>query len=197
MSAHLKRRQFITLVGGAAVAWPLAARAQRAQRRIGVLMMYAESDPQAQIRIKALEEVLQMLGWTKGGTLRIDYCWVGADSGRFQQHAADLVRSKEEVIVAVSSPAVRALQRESHDIPIVFTQVSDPVGQGIVKNMALPGGDITGFTTTIQKSAANGSNYSKKRHPTSREQPLSLIPGPRPTRHCTCVPSKRLPRRSP
>ena len=146
MSAHLKRRQFITLVGGAAVAWPLAARAQRAQRRIGVLMMYAESDPQAQIRVKALEEVLQTLGWTKGGTLRIDYRWVGADSGRFQQHAADLVRSKEEVIVAVSSPAVRALQRESHAIPIVFTQVSDPVGQGIVKNMALPGGDITGFT---------------------------------------------------
>jgi putative ABC transport system substrate-binding protein len=115
-------------------------------RRIGVLMMYAESDPEAQVRAKALEETLQMLGWRKGRNLRIDYRWVGADSGRFRLHAADLVKLGEEAIIAVSTPAVRALQREPHDIPIVFTQVSDPVGQGIVKNMARPGGNITGFT---------------------------------------------------
>jgi putative ABC transport system substrate-binding protein len=143
----MRRREFIALLGGAA-AWPLAARAQQAERmrRIGVLMMYAESDPEAQIRARALEEALQKLGWTKGRNLRIDYRWVGADSGRFRLHAADLVKLRDEAIIAVSSPAVRALQRESHAIPIVFTQVSDPVGQGIIENMARPGGNITGFT---------------------------------------------------
>ena len=145
---QLKKREFITLLGGAASAWSFAARAQQgsAMQRIGVLMQYAENDPEAQIRAKALEEALQKLGWTKGGNLRIDYRWVGAESGRFQLYAADLVRLNEEAIIAVSSPAVRALQHESHAIPIVFTQVSDPVGQGIIKNMARPGGNITGFT---------------------------------------------------
>jgi putative ABC transport system substrate-binding protein len=141
----LKRREFIALLGGMA-AWPLAAHAQDAQRRVGVLMQYAESDREAQVRAMALEEELQRLGRTKGRDLRIDYRWVGLDSGRFQPHAADLVRLREEVIVAVSSPAVRALQRETQSIPIVFTQVSDPVGQGIVKTMARPGGNTTGFT---------------------------------------------------
>jgi putative tryptophan/tyrosine transport system substrate-binding protein len=145
----MTRRGFIALLGSAAIAsvhWPVAARAQDTQRRIGVLMMYAESDPEAQLRAKALEETLQKLGWAKDRNLRIDYRWVGADSGRFRLHAADLVKFREEAIIAISSPAVRALQRESHAIPIVFTQVSDPVGQGIVKNMARPGGNITGFT---------------------------------------------------
>ena len=119
---------------------------RRRSGEFGVLMMYAENDPEAQIRAKALEETLQKLGWTKGGNLRIDYRWVGADSGRFRLACSGPSEIREEVIVAVSSPAVRALQRESHAIPIVFTQVSDPVGQGIVKNMARPGGNITGFT---------------------------------------------------
>ena len=142
----MKRREFILALGGAATAWPLAARAEQVQRRIGVLMMYAESDPEGQIRAQALEETLQKLGWAKGRNLRIDYRWVGSDSGGFRLHAADLVKLREEAIVAISSPAVRALQRESHAIPIVFTQVSDPVGQGIIENMARPGGNITGFT---------------------------------------------------
>jgi putative tryptophan/tyrosine transport system substrate-binding protein len=143
----VRRREFITLLGGAAAAWPLAARGQQTQRSIGVLMMYAESDPEGQIRARALEETLQKLGWTKGSNLRIDYRWVGDDSGdRFRLHAADLVKLREEAIIAVSSPAVRALQSESRAIPIVFTQVSDPVGQGIIKNIARPGGNATGFT---------------------------------------------------
>jgi putative ABC transport system substrate-binding protein len=142
----MKRRTFISLLGGTAAAWPLAARAQQTQRRIGVLMMYGESDPEGEIRAKALEETLHRLGWTKGRDLRIDYRWVGADSDRFRLHAADLVKLRDEAIIAVSTPAVRALQRESHAIPIVFTQVSDPIGQGIVESMARPGGNITGFT---------------------------------------------------
>ena len=130
------------------MAWPLVARAQDAQRRIGVLMFYSDykSDHEARIRVEALEEALQKLGWTKGRNLHIDYRWVGADSSRFRLHAADLVRLKENVIIAVSSPAVKALQRETQTIPIVFTQVSDPIGQDIVKNIARPGGNITGFT---------------------------------------------------
>jgi putative tryptophan/tyrosine transport system substrate-binding protein len=141
------RREFIWLLGGAAAAWPLAARGQQTQRSIGVLMMYAESDPEGQIRARALEETLQKLGWTKGSNLRIHYRWVGDDSGDlFRLHAADLVKLREEAIVAVSSPAVRALQSESRAIPIVFAQVSDPVGQGIIKNIARPGGNVTGFT---------------------------------------------------
>jgi putative tryptophan/tyrosine transport system substrate-binding protein len=142
----MKRREFIGLLSGAAAAWPLAARAQATQRRIGVLMMYAESDPEAQIRIKALEEALQKLGWALGANLGIDYRWAGDDTGRFKMHAADLVRLRKEAIIAVSSPAVSALQRETQSIPIVFTQVSDPVGQGIIRNMARPGGNVTGFT---------------------------------------------------
>jgi putative ABC transport system substrate-binding protein len=140
------RRQFITLLGGAAAAWPLAARGQQAQRRIGVLMQYAEDDAEGQVRAKALEDSLQKLGWTMGGNLHIDYRWAGGDSGRFGIHAVDFVRLRKEAVIAVSSPAVRALQRESQSIPIVFTQVSDPVGQGIVPNMARPGLNVTGFT---------------------------------------------------
>ena len=142
----MRRREFITLLGSATVVGPLAARAQQTQRRIGVLMQYSEGDPEAQIRVHALEETLQKLGWKAGGNLRIDYRWAGDDSDRFRLQATDLVRLKEDAIVAVSTPAVKALQREVRTIPIVFTQVSDPVGQGIIANMARPGGTITGFT---------------------------------------------------
>jgi putative ABC transport system substrate-binding protein len=142
---RMQRREFIALLGSAA-AWPLAARAQHSQRGIGVLMMYAKDDPEGQVRAKALEESLQKLGWTIGGNLQIDYRWAGGDSGRFGMHAADFVRLRKEAVIAVSTPAVRALQRESQSIPIVFAQVSDPVGQGIVPYMARPGGNVTGFT---------------------------------------------------
>ena len=148
----MRRREFITLLGSAAVAWPLAARAQQPEqmRRIGVLMQYTESDPEGQIRAKALSQGLQKLGWKVGLNLRIDYRWAGGDHDRFRLHAADLVKLKDEVVVAISTPAVEALQRESMTIPIVFTQVSDPLGQGIVKSLAQPGGAVTGFTNYDQ-----------------------------------------------
>jgi putative ABC transport system substrate-binding protein len=142
--ARVKRREFIAVVGGAA-AWSLAARAQQPQRRIGVLMQYAESDPEGEIRIDALGQALQKLGWIAGGNLHIDYRWAGGDRDQFQGYAADLVKLGEEVIVAVSTPAVKALQRETRVIPIIFTQVSDPVGQGIIQSMARPDGNVTGF----------------------------------------------------
>jgi len=142
----MRRREFIALVSAATTAWPLAARGQQTQRRIGVLMMYAEGDPEGQIRARALEETMQKLGWIKDRDLRINYRWVGADTNRFALEAADLVKLREEAIIAVSTPAVMALQRESSAIPIVFTQVSDPVGQGIVENIGRPSGNTTGFT---------------------------------------------------
>jgi putative ABC transport system substrate-binding protein len=145
----MRRREFITTLASAVVtaAWPPGARAQQpAQRRIGVLMQYAEGDPEGQIRAKALTEELEKLGWKASLNLRIDYRWAGGDRDRFRSHAADLVKLKDELVVAVSTPAVKALQRESKTIPIVFTQVSDPIGQDMVESLAKPGGAVTGFT---------------------------------------------------
>jgi putative ABC transport system substrate-binding protein len=140
----MRRREFIGLLAGAAVASPLVARAQQGarMRHIGVLMYYSESDWEAQIRAKALEEGLEKLGWTRDRNLRIDYRW----GQPLPTLAADLVRLRVDAIIAVSTPAVMAVQRETRTIPIVFTQVSDPVGQGIIENMARPGGNVTGFT---------------------------------------------------
>ena len=127
---------------------PLAVRAQQTarMRRIGVLMQYTEGDPEGQIRAKALTEELEKLGWKASLNLRIDYRWAGGDRDRFRRHAAELVKLKDELVVAVSTPAVKALQRESKTIPIIFTQVSDPIGQDMVESLAKPGGAVTGFT---------------------------------------------------
>lgn len=140
----MRRREFIALVGVAA-AWPLATHAQQPQRRIGVLLQYAESDPEGEIRLKALGQELGKVGWIEGRNLHVEYRWAGGDRDRFQRYAADLVKLGVEVIVAVSTPAVNALQRETRVVPIIFTQVSDPVGQGIIQSMGRPGGNVTGF----------------------------------------------------
>jgi putative ABC transport system substrate-binding protein len=109
-------------------------------------MQYTESDPEGQIRAKALSQGLQERGWNVGHNLRINYRWAGGDSDRFRVHAAELVALKAELVVAVSTPAVKALQRVTMTVPVVFTQVSDPLGQGMVTSLAQPGGAITGFT---------------------------------------------------
>ena len=133
---------------------PLAVRAQQTarMRRIGVLMQYAEGDSEGQIRAKALTEELEKLGWKASLNLRIDYRWAGGDRDRFRRHAAELVKLKDELVVAVSTPAVKALQRESKTIPIIFTQVSDPIGQDMVESLAKPGGAVTGFTNYSARS---------------------------------------------
>ena len=142
----MKRRAFITLVGGA-VAWPLAARAQQAEqmRRIGVLMNLAADDPEGQARIVAFVQGLQELGWTDGRNVRIDIRWAAGDAERFRRYAAEVVALTPDVIVAVSSPAVAALQQATRTVPIVFAQVIDPVGAGFVESLARPGGNTTGF----------------------------------------------------
>jgi putative ABC transport system substrate-binding protein len=143
----VRRREFIALVGGA-VAWPLAARSQQLDRirRIGVLMYYAESDPQGQSRITAFKQGLQEKGWIEGGKVRIDYRWAAADADRIRIYAAELVELAPDVILASAPAVLRALQHQTSTVPIVFVSVADPVGAGFVASLAKPGGNITGFT---------------------------------------------------
>jgi putative tryptophan/tyrosine transport system substrate-binding protein len=143
----VKRREFITLLGGAAAAWPLAARAQQGERmrRIGMLMHYSQTDREGQTRIAAFLDTLQRLSWTEGRNVRIEYRWSAGDAGREKASAAELVRSKPDVIVVAGWTALAELQRLTRTIPIVFTQVSEPVGSGFVASFARPGGNISGF----------------------------------------------------
>jgi putative ABC transport system substrate-binding protein len=142
----MKRRELITLLGGAAVAWPLAARAQQSERvrRIGVLMGVA-NDQEGQSRVRSLETGLQDLGWWNGRNLQIEYRWAEGDLDRMRAFAKELVGLVPELIVAGNTPVVAALMQQTRTIPIVFVMVSDPVGSGLVTNLARPGGNVTGF----------------------------------------------------
>ena len=144
----MKRREFITLLGGAAAAWPLAARAQQGERmrRIGALIGGAETDPESRARVAALREGLEQRGWSEGRNLRIDYRWASADSDRIRAFAAELVATAPEAIFAHTTPATTRLLEATRNIPIVFASVSDPIGDGIVASFARPGGNVTGFT---------------------------------------------------
>jgi len=143
----MMRREFITLLGGATAAWPLAARAQQGERvrRIAILMSTAD-DAEGQARIAALREGLQQLGWTEGRNLRINTRWAFGDAERMRTFVTEVVQANPEVILANSSPIVAALRQETRSIPIVFAAVIEPVGQGFVANLAHPGSNITGFT---------------------------------------------------
>src|SRR5215467_3040830 len=145
----MRRREFIALLGGAVLAWPLVARAQRGQqvRRIGVLMGLVASDPEAQSRVAAFEHGLRELGWIQGRNLWIDYRWAGGGENELRNHAAELLAMAPDLILANSTPVTAALREQSQAVPIVFTQVTDPVGQGLVPNLAHPGGNLTGFTS--------------------------------------------------
>jgi len=144
----VKRRDFITLLGGAAVAWPLAARAQQGERvrRIGVLMSLAADDKQGQARLAAFLQGLQELGWTDGRNVRIDVRWGTGDAGRNRRHAAELVELAPDVILASGGSIVAPLLQVTSTVPIVFTQTPDPVGAGFVESLARPGGNATGFS---------------------------------------------------
>jgi putative tryptophan/tyrosine transport system substrate-binding protein len=143
---RLKRRDFLTLLGGAA-SWPLAARAQQAERlrRIGVLMSTRADDPYGQARLVAFQQGLQKLGWSDGRNARIDTRWGENDVDRERRYAAELVALAPDVILAAGTVSAAALQRETRTIPIVFNSVSDPVGAGLVESLARPGGNMTGF----------------------------------------------------
>jgi len=143
----MRRRDFIQGLAGSATVWPLAARAQQPERmrRIGVLMNVVADDPQGRARIAAFQQKMQQLGWSDGGNVQIDIRWGANNVERDHQYAVELVALAPDVILAAGTMSVAALQRETRTIPIVFNNVSDPVGAGLVGSLARPGGNTTGF----------------------------------------------------
>jgi len=155
---ELKRRQFITLLGGAAAAWPLAARAQQTDqvRRIGVLMNFPSSDPEGKALLAEFTRHLAELGWTEGRNVRIDARWGGSNVDLMRTLAKELVGLQPDVLLATSTPTTAVLARETQTIPIVFTFVADPIGSRFIANLSHPGGNITGFSM-IEASMASKS----------------------------------------
>jgi putative ABC transport system substrate-binding protein len=145
----LERREFITLLGGAAAAWTLAAHAQQGERmrRVGIFMDLSEQDVEGQTRVAAFRKGLQDLGWTEGRNVKFDTRWTAGDPARMRRYAAELVGLAPEVIMNGGLPTLVVMQQETRSIPIVFAQVLDPVGAGFVESLARPGGNITGFVS--------------------------------------------------
>ena len=150
---RIRRREFITLFAGAAAAWPLAALGQqpaaqqsKSQPRVGVFLYLNEQDPESKAYVSAFEKQLRSLGWMPGTNLEIHYRWTGGDAGRIRQYAAELVSLAPDVILAAGGSHVGPLQQVTSTIPIVFVQVTDPVGAGFVDSLARPGRNATGFT---------------------------------------------------
>jgi putative ABC transport system substrate-binding protein len=144
----MRRREFISLIGGAAAAWPLAAPAQQYERirHIGILMAFSESDPEAQSWAAGFREELGKLGWTEGVNVEIDTRWATADVESLQRSAKQLVALQPDLILTGSTPATAAMRQQTDTIPIVFAMVGDPVGSGFVASLSRPGGNLTGFT---------------------------------------------------
>jgi len=143
----MQRREFISLVGGTALAWPLAVRAQEAgrMRRIGLLMAIAEADPQVGLNLQAFRRALQELGWIEGRNVQIDYRFGAGDIDRIGRMANELVTSQPDLIVTHTTPVTAAVARETRTIPVVFVSVSDPIGSGFVASLSRPGANMTGF----------------------------------------------------
>jgi putative tryptophan/tyrosine transport system substrate-binding protein len=142
----MRRREFIAGLG-TGLAWPLAARAQFDRvRRIGVLIGLPADDTETKARLVAFRQGMQQHGWSEGRNLQVDYRWAGPEVKRIEAHAKELVGTLPDVIVAITSPSVAALQQATRTIPIVFAGIGDPVGQGFVASLARPGGNVTGFT---------------------------------------------------
>ena len=147
----MKRREFITLLGGAATTWPDTVRVQHTgpMRLIGVLMSSAESDPAAQSEVAAFRGALAKLEWTEGSNLRTELRWGGGDADRQRKFAKELVDLRPDVILSQSTMVTGSLGRETRTIPVVFVNVADPIASGFAASLARPGGNITGFTTDI------------------------------------------------
>src|SRR5215467_10191770 len=160
----MKRREFITLLGGAAAAWPFAARAQQRERmrRIGFLTPYAADDAEGLARHTAFTQALQQLGWTVGQNVRIDYRWGPGSAETLRKPAAELVALAPDVILASTSSAVVPLLEASRTVPIVFAAVADPVAAGYVESLARPGGNATGFTVYEYASSGKGLELLKE-----------------------------------
>lgn len=146
LAERMKRRDFITLMGSTAITWPLVARAQQPERiqRIGVLVPYASDEPESTLRLAAFRHELERRGWSEGRNVHIDYRFAAGSSDRYLPLAQELMGLQPDVILAVSGLVTATVQRETHSIPIVFTNTSDPIGEGLVANLARPGGNVTG-----------------------------------------------------
>src|ERR671937_9047 len=146
---RLRRREFITLLGGSAAAWPLAARAQSRERHIGVLMGYAESDSEAQANIAAFREGLEKHGWVEDRNIRFDTRWATPEDAEARQRfAKELVALQPDLILSHTTPTTAALLQQTRTIPIIFANVSDPIGSGFVASFRRPGGNVTGFNVS-------------------------------------------------
>jgi putative ABC transport system substrate-binding protein len=174
----MRRREFITLAGGAAAAWPLAAHAQQpTMSRIGMLVGIAEDHPEAKKWIQALIEGLSQFGWKRDKNIRIDIRWEGIDLARMQQLAKELIELRPDLIQVTTTPATAAVLGETHTIPVVFSMVSDPLGSGFVESFARPGGNATGFVNLEDSVAGKWLELLKELAPqTSR---VSLLFNPK------------------
>jgi putative ABC transport system substrate-binding protein len=175
----MRRREFITLLGGAAAAaWPPVARAQQPNRmrRIGVLMPTAESDPEAKARLSGFTQGLAESGWTDGRNLRMDVRWAAGNVDLMRTFAKELVDLRPEMILAATTPATAAVQRETRTIPIVFVSVSDPVGEGFVERLPRPGGNLTGFISEEASMAAKWLELLTEIAPTVKRAAIMFNP---------------------
>lgn len=159
----MRRRDFITGLGGAAF-WPLSAHAQqsRSMRKIGLLVNYLQEDLEGQARIEAFVEALRKLGWIEGENLHTEIRYGGDEAERYQRFAKELVETAPDVIVSGASPSVAALQGITHNVPVVFAGVIDPVGAGFVKSLARPGGNVTGFRRAQRRRDRDGKRVIKQ-----------------------------------
>jgi putative tryptophan/tyrosine transport system substrate-binding protein len=174
----MRRREFITLLGGAVATWPLAARAQTARqmRLIGALMDYPENDPAARSQLAAFRGGLTKLGGTEGRNLRIELRWGSGDSNRIGTFAKELVDLQPDAIFGATTPVIGALARETQTIPIVFAIVSDPIGSGFAASLARPGGNITGFTAIDPATAGKWAELLKEIVPSTERVVLLFNP---------------------
>jgi putative ABC transport system substrate-binding protein len=147
------RRKFIALLGGAATTWPLAAWAQQGAKRIGMLVPYGESDPEIQLRVRALREALARLGWIENHNIQIDLRF-GPDAESMSKLARELVDLQPDLIMTDSTPPTASVRQHARTIPIVFVQVGDPVGSGFVNSISRPGGNATGFTNVASSMSS-------------------------------------------
>jgi len=187
----MKRREFLSFVSGAAVAWPLAVRAQEAARarKIGVLFAFLDSDPESQSRIAAFQQELESLGWREGQNIQIEYRWANGDAERFRSFAAELVAARPDVLVGHASPSAEALARETGTIPIIFAVVSDPIASGLAASVSEPGRNATGFTNFAPSTGAKLVEFLKALSPRLARVALLFNPATAPGRGSTYLES--------
>jgi putative ABC transport system substrate-binding protein len=174
----MQRREFITLIGSAAAAWPVAARAQQPEqmRLIGVLMNTTADDPEGQARIAAFQQGLQQLGWVAGRNVRIEYRWGAGNANLYRRYAPELVALAPDVLLAAGGTAAGALQQViPTTVPIIFIEASDPVSRGLVASMAQPGGNTTGFVLYEFSMVGSGWSCSNRLRQTCHEWQWSGI----------------------